>query len=126
MLSRTIKFLLLAVVTCWAIGAAQYLHEKIEHAEHDDVAVATPSATGADARGTSRPDSHRHHDDHDDCPTCQMLAHMAADPVTPPPLICNTYVSLYTLRLNDWRTPVVEAHTFAPIRGPPQTEPPSA
>ncbi len=34
--TRCIKFVLLACIVCWGTGAAQFVHELVEHAEHDE------------------------------------------------------------------------------------------
>ncbi len=122
MANRWIKFVLLASIICWATGAAQFVHELVEHGEHDEQAasvVSTPVDHQSPADGRSK------HHDHDDCPTCQMLAHMSVTKTAPPPPLCAHLPTFYLLPLFDWRSPVVESHTFAPIRGPPTTGPTS-
>jgi hypothetical protein len=118
--TRWIKFVLLACIVCWATGAAQFVHERVQHADHDEPAKLLSSAV---ARPDNAPPKapHRHHDDHDDCPTCQMLAHMSAMRVVPPTPISVHLPTFCIVPLTDWRSPIVKSHTFAPIRGPPMT-----
>src|SRR5260221_4428170 len=78
---RSASFVLLAALSFWATGAACFLHERLEHAEH---------ASSQDP-GSSHPEGdgdHPTHHGHDDCPTCLVLASLKSDSATfAPPLI---------------------------------------
>lgn len=115
---RATKFLVLACLTFWVTGAAQYVHERVEHADHDDVAAliaASKASAGDHSSHDKRPDRHNH----DDCPTCQLLAHMTADGVAPPVQICAHLPCVDFVPISDRLPRVVEARSFIPIRGPP-------
>jgi hypothetical protein len=118
MVSRSIKLLLLATLLAWATGAAQFIHERIEHADGDEPSAVAVDSAPSTADSSDPPKAPAHHG-HDDCPTCQLLAHMKAAPVAPPPPIC---VHLPTCELAIiWQESVLTADPipFAPIRGPP-------
>ncbi|HWE93393.1 MAG TPA: DUF2946 family protein [Tepidisphaeraceae bacterium] len=122
MFYRPLKFLLLACILAWTSGASQYAHERLEHSGH----VEAAACCDADGQADNCPADHHHKhpapDDHDDCPTCQLLAHMAADPVAPPVVPCADLPSIPAFTLTDRRPPAVEFRCFAPIRGPPAVE----
>ena len=109
---RPFNFLLLAALAYWTSGAAVFVHERMEHADGDE----GPEVVQADA---SHPDKHRDHHNHDDCPTCQLLAHMSADRSAPPALVCIHLPSFTFVHVTDRRPPTVNSRPFAPIRGPP-------
>ncbi|HET6252178.1 MAG TPA: DUF2946 family protein [Tepidisphaeraceae bacterium] len=114
---RTAHALLLAAIVYWTTGAALYIHERTEHADGDD---AGEIALAISDHSDSSPGNHpKHHHDHDDCPTCQLLAHMQAHHVAPPMMASAHLPCLCTLTVTDRLPPVVDVHVFAPIRGPP-------
>jgi hypothetical protein len=117
---RGINFLLLASLIFWTTGAALFFHERFEHADRDDdaVALAGPGNTGGNFEN-SHDSNHRDHHNHDDCPTCQLLAQMQADHGAAPAPICLHERIDCTLHLIDRHPPVIDTQTFAPIRGPP-------
>jgi hypothetical protein len=116
---RSFKFLLLACILAWTSGASQYAHERLEHAGHADTATCCDGSNEQCANSPAQHHKHSAPDDHDDCPTCQLLAHMAADPVAPPVLPCAHLPCVPVVMLTDRRPPAVEVLRFAPIRGPP-------
>jgi hypothetical protein len=114
---RPVHSLLLAAIVYWTTGAALYLHERMEHSEPDgDEVVAVAGHSGSTPQGNN---PKHHHHDHDDCPTCQLLAHMQADHVAPPAIVCVHLPSFVILPVTDRRPPTVDSHSFIPIRGPP-------
>ena len=114
---RPIQTLLLASLVFWTTGAAMNLHERLEHSEE-----AIARAAQAEHSSGSQPGKHHDPHDHDDCPTCQLLAHMQADRVAPPGSLC-VLLPIHHVELRPDRRPlIVEALTFAPIRGPPGTD----
>src|SRR5438067_6075165 len=77
---RPLRIFLLACVTFWATGLAQFTHERLEHGagqtsskDFAALGVSTASATIDSACVDG--------DSHDDCQTCLMLAAMRADRV---------------------------------------------
>src|SRR5579862_925340 len=110
---RPLHLLLLGALLFWASGAAMNLHERLEHGE---AAIAKATAE-ASHDGNSK---HRDPHEHDDCPTCQLLAHMQVDHVAPPILVCVHLPIQYLPQRPDRRPLIADALTFAPIRGPPQ------
>ncbi len=114
MSSSPLKFLLLACIVYWTSGMAGFLHEYGEHAGHDDVAAATASA------GERPPDKHKNN--HDECPTCRLLATMSADRAAPPAaLLCIAPPALPAEAVGDRLPPVVDPDFISPIRGPPDS-----
>jgi hypothetical protein len=119
MLSRSLKFVLLACIVIWTSGAAQYAHERLEHAGH---AEAMASGRCSDENCQNCPANHHKHsapDDHDDCPTCQLLAHLTADRVMPPAAVCAHLPAFDTVAIPEARPTVLVILPSAPIRGPP-------
>ena len=119
--SRLLKYLLLVCLAYWACGAAQFVHEQLEHGDPGRTkAVASGLQSSSD--GLTKPGApKRSHHDHDDCPTCQLLAHMSADRPAPAIAVCVHLLQIGAISPGDWRAPVAVALTFAPIRGPPVT-----
>jgi len=115
-----IKFLLLASLIFWTTGAALFFHEKFEHGDRyeDALALSVTGSVPGHLEG-SRDSKHKNPHDHDDCPTCQLLAQMQADHGAAPTPICLHERIDYTLHLIDRHPPIIDAETFAPIRGPP-------
>ena len=111
MFFRPFNFLLLASLVFWTSGAAQYVHERMEHGDGDEAALVKPDSSHRD----KHPDRHNH----DDCPTCQLLAHMSAERVAPPASLCVHLPSFISIHVTNRRPPMVESTPFAPIRGPP-------
>jgi hypothetical protein len=112
MLFRPLNFLILASIVFWTTGAAQFVHEQVEHGHGQESAQADS--------GSSRRDKQPQRDEHDDCPTCQLLAHISAAGVAPPPvLLCFHPPCFISLQVTDRLPPTVESRPFAPIRGPP-------
>src|SRR5258708_2157744 len=118
MLVRPIKLLLLACFAYWASGAALFVHERLEHADGEGGAVIAACSQPTTALDKST-DHKRPHHDHDDCPTCQLLAHMSVNRSAPPPPVCVQLPRIGAISPVDWRAPVAMAMTFAPIRAPP-------
>jgi hypothetical protein len=118
MFHRSIKFLVLASLLAWGTGAAQFVHERTEHSELDEAI----SAARALATRFSDP-AHRHpqppHHNHDDCPTCQLLAHMKATRVAPPPPMCVHVLTYERASTFVYSFPPANPLPSAPIRGPP-------
>jgi hypothetical protein len=116
---RPIHNLVLLAIVYWTSGAALFLHEQMEHSQPDGanvVAVADSGRAGALPAGEN---SKHHHDDHDDCPICQLLAHMQAEHVVPEVVVCGLLPSFTTPHIADRLPPAVDSDSFTPIRGPP-------
>jgi hypothetical protein len=114
---RPFKFILLASIVFWTSGAAQYVHELVEH-KGPETAVAR--ATEAPRTTPVHPDKKSDHHDHDDCPTCQLLAHMSADVISWVAPICGHLRAHSSGFPTDLQLPPA-SHSIglAPIRGPP-------
>ena len=72
---------MLLSVAYFASGAAQFVHEVLEHSDPDEhlpvlLEKAIDSGSLSVDHHSSQSGSHHHHHDHDDCPVCQMLAAM--------------------------------------------------
>ena len=111
---RTFSFLLLAALFFWTSGAAVYLHEALEHGEHDEVAAAE---RGHETPHPAKQPAHSHN--HDDCPTCQLLAHLQADRPAPAVAMCTLLLSSFAPEIADRHAPTRETRSLLPIRGPP-------
>jgi Protein of unknown function (DUF2946) len=116
---RPVHAVLLAALVYWTTGAALYLHERFEHGEPDGADEIALADAGQPDSSPAGGHSKHHHHDHDDCPTCQLLAHMQAHPVAPPVMASVHMPCFCTLAVTDHLPPVVDVHFFAPIRGPP-------
>src|ERR1700678_3007467 len=102
MLFRPLNFLILASIAFWTTGAAHYLHERMEHGHEEG-----PAHVDSDG-GSSEHQRQPQHDHHDDCPTCQLLAHITAVSVAPPPvLVCILLPCFISLQVTDRRAPTV-------------------
>lgn len=139
---RPLNLILLAGLVFWTTGAAQFAHETLEHGDHDEIAVAgdvraeradgiqspgmasrglgittpfeNPAARAAQNSAPKRP-AHNH----DDCPTCQLLAHLQAHHVTAPAIVCVLLLTDLAPPVVNRRAPTIESQSHAPIRGPP-------
>jgi hypothetical protein len=118
MFSRSINFLLLFSIVCWGTGAAQCIHKHVEHAEQGDEEIPDAASALRASASTNRDQRHHPHE-HDDCPTCQMLAHMAAVRTESPPLICIELPTFPNPVSGNRLLPVVDSYSYVPIRGPP-------
>ncbi|HEX4792878.1 MAG TPA: DUF2946 family protein [Humisphaera sp.] len=118
MFHRWIKYLVLASLLVWGTGAAQFVHERTEHSDGDEAMVATGLLAHRDANSPHH-ERHPAHHNHDDCPTCQLLAHLKATPFAAPPPICVHLPTREHAPSYDYSIPLSDPIPFAPIRGPP-------
>src|SRR5260221_10102827 len=118
MFCRSIKFLVLASLLVWGTGTAQFVHERTEHSDGDEALAATRPISSSDSNSTDH-ERHPAHHNHDDCPTCQLLAHMKATRVAPPPPVCVHFLTRERASAFDYSVPPSNPLPFAPIRGPP-------
>jgi hypothetical protein len=119
---RCTYFLLLAALVYWTTGTALYLHERIEHAEPDgapEIALLPMAGHATSGNHSPAPKHHHHNHNHDDCPTCQLLAHMRASHMGPAVFVSVFVPSFISLQLTDRHVPGVDAIPTGPIRGPP-------
>lgn len=116
-----LQILLLGAFVYWATGAAQYLHELIEH--HHGVTETTSHPVGTHALPAKNPAPAP--DSDADCITCQNLKIMKAAPVAPPVLAPQpTLLRHETPPLLEREVPVLSFVVFIPSRAPPQSASP--
>ena len=113
-----LKLLLLAAFLYWATGLAQYLHEITEH--HHGIVATTVLPQGLHVDKKVPANQAPEPDDHDDCPTCQSLKIMKAQPVAPPIVMPElTLLRHEKLLIIQRDPPVLSFVVFIPERAPP-------
>lgn len=123
MRSISIKLLLIASLGWWVSGAAGFVHERMEGAEAGSDAAIAPALNSLPAlslpNGPDGTHGPKHKHSPDDCPFCQLLATMRAEPglAFNPPIV--QWVQCGVLALTPQDAPSLFQFTLIHSRGPP-------